>query len=134
MVTGVPVVTADGSSFELTWSITKHDVSCILCDDDCEVIIWVKTLSSIAFSDFFGSCEYTGLYSSRSVASIFTRLFTLLCHNFMIWLCICVNTCIFCCQKYMVNKIQVHRRPNNAFHPKRVVDCFAFGRQLHCSF
>ena len=108
-VTGYSVVThAADNRFELTWSIHKDNVSSISCDGDFDVIIWVKTRSSNTFKDSFDSCEYIGLYSSRSVASIFARLLTINVIIFIMWLCVCVNTCIYCCQEQMVNKIQVH--------------------------
>jgi len=104
-MTGVPVITPDASRFNLTWWIHKDDVSSISCDGDCDVIIWIKTRSFNAFEDSFGSWEYKGLYSSRTVLSNFTRLFTTNAKLFIMWLCIYVTTCIYCCQEHMVNKI-----------------------------
>jgi len=131
-VTGSQVITADDSRFQLKWSIQKDDVSCILCNNDCDVIIGVETRSSIEFDDLFGSCEYIGFIQACPGKVILLGSLHLNVIFFIIWLCVCVNTCIFCCQKHMVNNIQVHtcRRRNNAFHQQRVVDCFAFGRQL----
>jgi len=68
-VTGVPIITADGSRFEFTWSIHKDDVALISCEGDCDVIVWVKTGSSNIFKDSFCSCKYAVLYSGRSAAS-----------------------------------------------------------------
>ena len=62
-VTGVPVITADGSRFEFTWSIHKDDVALISCEGDCDVIVWVNTRSSNIFKDSFCSCKYAVLVS-----------------------------------------------------------------------
>jgi len=75
-VTGVPVIASDDSRFNLTWGIHKDDVSSISCDGDCDVIIWINTRTSNAFKDSFGPWENIGLYSSRTMFSYFTQLFT----------------------------------------------------------
>jgi len=77
-VTGVPVITPDDSRFKLTWSIHKDNVSCISCDGDCDVIIFVNTRSPNTFKYSFSSCEYIGLYSSWSAASILNVTLVLL--------------------------------------------------------
>ena len=79
-LTVLPVITAADSRFELKLSIHKDDaVTSISCDGYCDVTIWVNTRSVNTFNDLFCPCEYMyiGFYSSRSVASNFTRLFML---------------------------------------------------------